>query len=91
MTYGNYTRRLSSTDLHVDGSTQPGWVSGVDRLPTAGEQVYCTQGLAEVVKVLGKTSNGSRLLELKLAVPGSKPFFAAADNVLVAPAEMAGD
>jgi hypothetical protein len=91
MTYGNYTRRLSSTDLHVDPTTHPGWTSGADRTPCSGEQVYCTQGLAEVVKVLGKTSNGSRLLELKLAVPGSKPFFAQASNVLVAPLEMAGD
>jgi hypothetical protein len=39
-----------------------------------------------VVKVLGRTGDGSRLLELKLKnVVGAKPFFAAASNVLVAP------
>jgi hypothetical protein len=41
--------------------------------------------MAEVVKVLGKTGDGSRLLELRLPDTSAKPFFAAASNVLVAP------
>jgi hypothetical protein len=43
-----------------------------------------------VVKVLGRTGDGSRLLELKLKnVAGAKPFFAAASNVLVCPTQVA--
>ena len=39
-----------------------------------------------VTAVLGKTGDGSRLLEIKLTDPAARPFFAAASNVLVAPA-----
>jgi hypothetical protein len=81
----NNSRRISPAELHVDHATHPGWTSGVERVPMVGEQVYCTSGLAEVVKLLGKTGDGSRLLELKLPEVAAKPFFAAASNVLVAP------
>jgi hypothetical protein len=38
------------------------------------------------VALLGKTGDGSRLLEIRLGDVQAKPFFAAASNVLVAPA-----
>lgn len=82
----NHTRRVSSAELLVDPEARPGWISGVDRLPAVGEEIFCTEGPAEVVRHLGKTGNGSRLLELKLPRSDAKPFFAAASNVLVAPA-----
>jgi hypothetical protein len=83
----NDARQMKSADLHVDHAARPDWPSGAERIPSVGEQVYCTGGMAEVVRLLGKTGNGSRLLELRLPnTPASKPFFAAASNVLVAPA-----
>ncbi len=81
----NTSRRIKPADLAVDHEARPGWVTGADRIPTVGEEIYCTEGAAEVVKVLGRTGNGSRLLELKLPETGTKPFFAAASNVLVSP------
>ena len=84
--YGNNsTRRVRIEDLRVDSNAHPEWISGTDRLPIAGEQVFCTEGLASVVKVLGKTEAGGRLLELKLLNGASQPFFVAAANVRVPP------
>lgn len=82
----NGNRRIQREDLHVDPALFPEWISGRERSPAVGERVYCTGGAAEVVRVLGKTGDGSRLLELKLPPETAKPFFAAASNVLVAPA-----
>ncbi len=82
----NSSRRIRSTDLHVDPEARPGWTSGAVRLPDIGERVYCTEGPAEVTRVLGKVSDGSRLLELQLPDPAARPFYAAASNVLVDPA-----
>jgi hypothetical protein len=48
-----------------------------------GENVHCIEGLAEVVKVLGRTGDGGRLLELCLPERPKVPFFAASSNVLV--------
>jgi hypothetical protein len=80
----NSARRIDSTTLHVDNAARTDWVTADKRLPKVGEEVYCTGGPAELVKILGKTGNGSRLLELRR--PGEKsPFFAQATNVLVAP------
>lgn len=72
-------------DLRVDPLTKPGWISGGQRLPECGEEVHCAEGAAEVVRVLGKTGTGVRLLELKVHDGRRHPFFAAADNVRVAP------
>lgn len=82
--YGMNSRRISAALLHVDESLQPGWLSGSARLPAVGEQVRCTEGMAEVVRIAGKTGDGSRLLELSLPDRPRQPFFAAASNVLVA-------
>ncbi|MBI4410821.1 MAG: hypothetical protein HY561_14015 [Gemmatimonadetes bacterium] len=86
MLHSNSARRLKPTDVQVDRSVKPGWETGAARLPRLGECVYCTEGLAEVVRLLGKTGDGSRLLELRLIERSAGPFFAAASNVLVEPA-----
>jgi hypothetical protein len=81
---GNSARRIRADELHVDLAAHPDWVSGKDQVPEAGARVFCTAGLAEVVRVLGKVSDGSRLLELRLEGV-NQPFFVAASNVRVAP------
>jgi hypothetical protein len=83
--YATGNRRSVDPKLHVDAEARPGWCCGADVTLSAGDTVFCTEGMAEVVKVLGKTGDGSRLLELRLPVTSAKPFFAAASNVLVAP------
>ncbi len=82
----NSARRLRNADLQIDPSVKPGWVSGAARVPQPGETVHCTEGEAEVVRVLGRTGDGSRLLELRLLEKTAPPFYAAASNVLVRPA-----
>jgi hypothetical protein len=82
----NSSRRTPLASLRVAASEErPDWISATDRLPALGEQVLCTEGMAELTKILGKTSDGSRLLELVLPERPRHPFFAAASNVLVAP------
>lgn len=84
--YANSSRRTRLETLQVaESDERPGWVTATDRLPDIGEQVYCTEGMAEMSKLLGKTSDGSRLLELVLPDRPRHPFFASASNVLVAP------
>ena len=51
--------------------------------------MLCAEGMAEVVRLLGKTGNGTRLLELKLLDGTRQPFFAEASNVRVPPPEEA--
>lgn len=84
--FGRKADRLSPEHLKVDRTVRPDWPTGADRTPVVGEEVYCTEGLCSVMRVLGRTGNGSRLLELKLPGADRKPFFAAASNVLVRPA-----
>lgn len=83
---GNSTRRIARETLKVAPSGErPDWVSATLRLPEVGESVHCADGLAQVTRVLGKTGDGSRLLELTLPDRPKHPFFAAASNVLVPP------
>jgi hypothetical protein len=70
--------------LLVSEEHHAGWVRASDRLPDAGETVYCTGGEGTVVSLHGKTGNGSRLIEIRLASEKAS-FFAAASNVLVKP------
>jgi hypothetical protein len=85
-TFANSSRRTPLASLKVSASEErPDWISATVRLPTLGEQVCCADGMAELTRVLGKTSDGSRLLELVLPERPRHPFFAAASNVLVAP------
>lgn len=78
--------RIARESLTINPEQQPGWVAGTERTPKVGERVLCTEGLAELVRILGKTGDGSRLLELVLPDRPRHPFFAAASNVRVAPA-----
>ena len=84
----NSSRRIERGSLEVDHAARPGWVTAADRLPLAGEEVFCTGGRAVVIRVLGRTGDRSRLLELKLAEGDGKPFFAAASNVLIPPKQV---
>ncbi len=84
--HANSARRINRDDLRVAESVErPGWVRATERLPAVGEDIMCAEGLAQVVRLLGKTGDGSRLLELALPDRPREPFFAAASNVLVAP------
>lgn len=85
-TYSHSSRRIHPDTLKVDLAAHPGWETGEDHAFNVGDQVFCAEGLGEVVRVLGRTQNGSRLLELRLADGRRQSFFAAASNVLVAPA-----
>jgi hypothetical protein len=80
--YGGRAPRRAE-DVKVDPVLQPGWITGLERLPDPGETVYCSRGEAEVVRLLGKTESG-RLIELRIAEQRS-PFFATAGNILVPP------
>lgn len=72
-------------DVRVDPAQRPGWVTGLERPPAAGERVYTHEGPGIVQRVLGRTSGGGRLLEV-LMDDGRKPLFFTADaNVMVAP------
>ena len=62
------------------------WIPATDRPLVLGESVHCAEGLASLSRILGKTSDGSRLLELLMPDrPKHHPFFAAASNVRIAP------
>jgi len=76
------TSRVSRDSLRISSVAPSGWEPSSGRVPDVGEQVYCTEGPAEVVKQLGRTSDGSRLLELRCG-DRAQPFFAASSNVLV--------
>jgi hypothetical protein len=83
---GSDAGTLRPREQKVDRCAQPGWATGKECEPKVGDQVYCTAGPATVLRLLGKTGNGSRLLELRLPGNGRRDsFFAAASNVLVAP------
>ena len=86
MSKSNGAKRLRAEDERVDPTSHPGWTTGQERIPSVGEEVICAGGTGEVVALLGKTGDGSRLLEIRLGDAKSKPFYAAASNVLVAPA-----
>jgi hypothetical protein len=75
------TSRTTRDSLRISSVEPSGW-RAPERLPAVGEYVYCTDGPAEVVRLLGKTSDGSRLLELRCP-DRPQPFFAASSNVLV--------
>jgi hypothetical protein len=80
--YGRGTNRL---ELRVDPEARPGWVFAKQTTVHVGDEVYTAEGAAEVVRIFGKTSNGSPLLELRLVGQSKRQFFASCSNVLVAP------
>jgi len=76
------TSRVPRDSLRISSIEQPGWEPASKRVPAVGDAIYCIEGPAEVVAVLGKTSDGSRLLELR-CTSRPQPFFASSSNVLV--------
>lgn len=77
--------RRPNADLRIDREAHPGWSTGAERAPRVGDEVVCSAGEGAIAALLGKTSDGSRLLEIRLDAPGSAPFYAAASNVLISP------
>lgn len=76
------TSNASRDSLRISSVEPQGWSPASGRLPRVGEHVYCTDGPATVVRVLGRTSDGSRLLELRCN-EHSQPFFASSSNILL--------
>lgn len=85
MAKGNSARSLRADEFRVTDTDRPGWVRGSDRTPCVGEEVFCAGGNGVVLRVHGKTGDGSRLLQIQLSDEKAPPFFAAASNTLVAP------
>jgi hypothetical protein len=81
----NSARALRGNDFRVVPEHRPGWVRGNERMPEIGEAVYCAGGEGTMTALHGKTGDGSRLLQIRLADGKAPPFFAAASNVLVCP------
>jgi len=77
--------KIGRETLTVTSEQQPDWIAATERTPVIGERVLCAEGFAQLARVLGKTGDGSRLLELVLPDRPKQPFFAAASNVLIAP------
>jgi hypothetical protein len=75
----------SPDKLIVDPTARPDWVAASTVSMKVGDDVYCTGGSGSVVRVLGKTGNGSRLLEVKLDSGVRDSFFVPASNVLTPP------
>jgi hypothetical protein len=88
--YGIIASSPTPADLRIDRSEHSGWATGMEELPSVGQRVYCTEGMAEVVRIFGKTGNGSRLLQLRLIGRTAPPFHAAASNILVEPSPGVG-
>ena len=81
----NSSARVKLETLRISSIEMAGWAVSPDRTPCVGDFVHCVDGLAEVVGVHGRTSSGSRLLELKVEGSAGKAYFAAASNVLQQP------
>jgi hypothetical protein len=75
------TSRVPRESLSISSAEHPGWQSSPGRVPRPGEWICCLEGPAEVVRVLGRTSDGSRLLELRCE-SRPQPFFASSSNIL---------
>jgi hypothetical protein len=81
----NSVNRIHTSELVVSNEECPDWVSGATKTPAVGDVVRCTAGLATVIKIHGKTGDGSRLIQMKPIEGDLPPFFAAASNILVKP------
>lgn len=75
------TSRVRRDSLRISTVDRPGWYPSPGRVPEPGDHIYCLEGPAEVVRLLGRTSDGSRLLELRCE-GRPQPFFASSSNIL---------
>lgn len=75
------TARIRRELLRISSHEREGWEVST-HTPAVGAEVLSIEGLATVVKVLGKVSDGSRLLELQIMGRDGPSFFAATTNVL---------
>lgn len=78
----DYNVRSGREALRIASVQAPGWDAGDGSVPQVGERVWCVDGMAEVVRILGRTGDGGRLLELHLVDRPKPPYFAASSNVL---------
>ncbi len=76
--------RVRRESLNIDTIDREGFQVRPDRVPIVGEEVECIEGTATVVRVLGRVSDGSRLLELRVVEKEGPSFFASSHNVLQA-------
>ena len=77
--------RRTRRSLRVDPAQSPGWVAGSERLPGPGERIHTHEGTGVVVRILNKTADGGRVLEVAMDDGRKQPFFAATANVRVQP------
>ncbi|HSH74931.1 MAG TPA: hypothetical protein VLA09_04590 [Longimicrobiales bacterium] len=77
----NNMSRIERDLLRISSHTKDGWEVS-ERTPPVGSEVLSVEGPATVVRVLGKVSDGSRLLELRIVDRDRPFFFAATSNVL---------
>lgn len=75
------TSRLARNRLDISTYEQEGWEVG-EQTPEIGAEVVSIEGPATVLRVLGKVSDGSRLLELEIVDRDGPSFFAPTSNVL---------
>lgn len=73
--------------LRVNPARSPGWICGSERAPRPGERVHTHEGTGVVIRLLTKTADGGRVLEVSMDDGRKQPFFAATDNVRVPPPE----
>lgn len=77
----NNMSRIKRELLRISSHARDGWEVS-ERTPSVGSEVLSVEGPATVVRVLGKVSDGSRLLELRIVDRDGPSFFAATSNVL---------
>ena len=82
--------RVRREALRIRSVQMAGWEELAGHTPKVGDVVRSVDGEGEVVKVLGKTSDGSRLLEIRLADNPKQAYFASSSNVLVRTDETLG-
>lgn len=79
------TLSRTKRSLRVDPALSPGWVAGTERVPDPGERIHTHEGTGVVVRILHKTADGGRVLEVSMDDGRKPPFFAATANVRVRP------
>lgn len=72
-------------NLRVDPEQSPGWIAGSERLPRPGERIHTHEGTGVVVRILNKTADGGRVIEVSMDDGRKPPFFAATANIRVKP------